>query len=430
MAETVIMPRQGQSVESCIISEWHKKKGDKVKTGELLFSYETDKAAFEEESKTDGTILEILFDEGEDVPVLSNVCIIGKEGEDISGFLNNRDNKNKDNEIEEKETVTGNIKEEKSENTDLNLSIEKGMEDKDTGKLKISPRAKNLAERMMSDYKKVKGTGPSGRIIERDIEGLKQSKVFIEHMDNIDELNKVVENTASGDKPHRDVKLSNIRKVTAEVMYRSLSTTAQLTMNTSFDATNILSYRKSIKIHGEKQKLANITLNDMILFAVSRVLIRHKELNSHFLDDSIRIFEDVHLGVAVDTDRGLLVPTIEKANLKSLNAISIEAKKLAESCKSGKINLDLLKGASFTVTNLGIMGVESFTPVLNPPQTGILGVCNITQRVKETNGEFSYYPAMGLSLTFDHRAVDGAPAARFLDDLKNSLENFYTLLAV
>jgi len=426
MAAAVIMPRQGQSVESCIISKWHKAKGDKVNAGELLFTYETDKAAFEEESKEKGTILEIFFNEGDDVPVLSNVCIIGNEGEDISEFLNNGDKK-----VIKDESVNTNEEKEKTEKVDVNKG--QNEKDEDDEGVKISPRAKNLAKRTMADYKKVKGTGPSGRIIERDIEALLRREVIADNSDNIGKIEKIdiiERKPASEDKPYRDEKLSNIRKVIAEVMYRSLSTTAQLTLNTSFDASSILSYRKLIKLQREKQELANITLNDMVLYGVSRVLKRHKELNSYFLNDSIRIFDDVHLGIAVDTERGLLVPTIEKANLKSLNAISNEAKELAELCRKGEISLDLLRGASFTVTNLGIMGIETFTPVLNPPQTGILGVCNITQRVREIDGEFSYYPAMGLSLTFDHRAVDGAPAARFLEDLKKSLENFYTLLAV
>jgi pyruvate dehydrogenase E2 component (dihydrolipoamide acetyltransferase) len=140
-------------------------------------------------------------------------------------------------------------------------------------------------------------------------------------------------------------------------------------------------------------------------------------------------FNQVNLGVAVDTERGLMVPTIFQADRMSLNEISAELKKLSEECQKGTINPDLLKGGSFTISNLGTMDIESFTPVLNPPQTGILGVCSIVQRVKEVKGEYVYYPAMGLSLTFDHRALDGAPAARFLQGLKANLENFSVLLA-
>jgi pyruvate dehydrogenase E2 component (dihydrolipoamide acetyltransferase) len=166
----------------------------------------------------------------------------------------------------------------------------------------------------------------------------------------------------------------------------------------------------------------------MILFADSRTLGNHKDLNAHFLNDTIRYFHHVNLGIAVDTDRGLMVPTLFGADTLSLNELSIRAKQLAEECKSGSINPDLLRNGSFTVTNLGTLDIESFTPVLNPPQTGILGVNNIVQRAREVNGEYEFYPAMGLSLTFDHRAIDGAPAARFLKELKTNLESFSVLL--
>jgi pyruvate dehydrogenase E2 component (dihydrolipoamide acetyltransferase) len=151
-------------------------------------------------------------------------------------------------------------------------------------------------------------------------------------------------------------------------------------------------------------------------------------LNAHFLGDRIRCFTNVHIGVAVDTERGLLVPTIFNADLKNLNEISVEMKSLSLECRSGTISPDRLKGASFTITNLGIFDIESFTPILNPPQTGILGVNNIIQRIKEVNGNHVFYPAMGLSLTFDHRAVDGAPAAGFLKELRLNLENFSVLI--
>jgi pyruvate dehydrogenase E2 component (dihydrolipoamide acetyltransferase) len=211
-------------------------------------------------------------------------------------------------------------------------------------------------------------------------------------------------------------------------MYNSLSSTAQLTLNASFDATSILNFRKKLKENKERMDLENITINDIILFAVSRTLLKHKELNAHLIDDKMLIFNNVHLGVAVDTERGLMVPTLFNSNLKSLNDIAKQSKALIEQCQTGTINPDYLKGGTFTITNLGTLGIESFTPVLNPPQTGILGVNTIVQAVKQVDGEYIHYPSMGLSLTFDHRALDGAPAAKFLQQLKFNLENFETLL--
>ena len=226
---------------------------------------------------------------------------------------------------------------------------------------------------------------------------------------------------------YTDVKLSSVRKVISKAMHASLSELAQLTNHFSFDATAILAYRERVKQNAEKLCLPNITINDIVLYAVSRVLKKHPDMNAHFLGDVIRQFSHVNLGIAVDTERGLLVPTLFGADTLSLAEISRKAKELAAAAQSGRISPDLLTGGTFTVSNLGALGVEMFTPIINPPQTGILGVCNITYKLKKT-GET--YPAMGLSLTYDHRAVDGAPASRFMRDLCTALENFDMLLAL
>ena len=184
-----------------------------------------------------------------------------------------------------------------------------------------------------------------------------------------------------------------------------------------------------IPLPGIKLGLANITYNDMILFAVSRVLQNHKVFNAHCIgEDTIRYFKTVNLGIAVDTERGLMVPTVFGAEKMSLNVLAKSAKSVISDAQGGKINPDLLKGATFTISNLGAMGIESFTPIVNPPQTAILGVDCITRRIKEVNGEDVTYSAMGLSLTVDHRVIDGADAARFLKELCTSLENIDLLL--
>ena len=204
-------------------------------------------------------------------------------------------------------------------------------------------------------------------------------------------------------------------------MSTSLSTIPQLTLNTSFDATAVLALRKKFKECTFTDEFAGITLNDMMIHAVSKVLPAFPELNAHLLDDTLRVFDDVNVGCAVDTDRGLLVPAVVAADKMSLLEVSQNLKTVVAAAKQGNINPDLLNCGTFTVSNLGSFGIESFTPVINPPQTGILGVDGITYRMKK-HGET--YPAMGLSLTFDHRAIDGAPAARFLKALVNYLENF------
>ncbi len=212
-------------------------------------------------------------------------------------------------------------------------------------------------------------------------------------------------------------------------MQESLSTMAQLTHNSSFDATRLLALRARFKAAPAELGLNGITVNDLILFAVSRVLGRHPDLNAHFLGDRIRLFDRVHLGMAVDTPRGLMVPSLFDADTKSLLGISGDAKDLISAAQSGGINPDLLTGGTFTVSNLGTLGIESFTPIINPPQVAILGVDCVIERVRTVNGQITAYPAMGLSLTYDHRAVDGAPASRFLRDLCAALEHIDVLLA-
>lgn len=435
MATVVIMPRQGQSVESCVITSFQKKVGDTVEKGEVLFSYETDKSSFDEPAPVSGKILAVFREEGDDVPCLENVLVIGNDGEDFSQFIPKA----------EGDSAPAPATPEKAEVKEEKVEVVVATKADATS---ISPRARMLADKTGADLLKAIPTGPDGRIIERDVQrlvdmGLTVSsaakgeytqavegsgingKVVLSDLNKAPETQGVAIDVAP---EYEDVKLPNVRKVIAKSMHASLSTMAQLTLNASFDATKLMAMRASLKAGAEVLGLNNITLNDMVLYAVSRVLKNHKDLNAHYLDDRMRYFSNVHLGVAVDTDRGLLVPTVFNADKLSLNEMSIAAKAVIKDAQSGKINPDLLKGASFTVTNLGSLGVESFTPVINPPQTGILGVCTITRRVKQVNGVDVFYPAMGLSLTFDHRALDGAPAARFLKDVCFALENFDLLL--
>lgn len=417
MATVVIMPRQGQSVESCVITELNIKKGDTVAAGDTLFSYETDKSSFEEKAATDGTILELFADEGDDVPCLDPVLIIGTPGEDISALIAEL------NRTQAVDVDTAEIEAPKpaaAAPAPVAASGDKFF--------RISPRAKNLAAKTDADLAKAQGTGPGGRIIERDINTLLDAGYTLpaEKTDDAAETPQPAVAPIPEAAEFEDIKLTNIRKVIAKSMHASLSDMAQLTLNSSFNATQITAYRAAVKEKSEQLGLPNITLNDMILFAAARTAPNHRSVNAHYLDDTIRYFRHCSLGVAVDTERGLIVPTVFNADTLSLAELSSQAKVIIKEAQSGSINPDLLRGATFTVTNLGSLGVESFTPVINPPQTCILGVNNITYRVKEDG---SAYPAMGLSLTFDHRAIDGAPAARFLKELCENLENFSLLLA-
>lgn len=452
MATPIILPRQGQSVESCIITEWNKKEGDPVSVGDILFTYETDKATFEEEAKIEGTFLGAFFEEGDDVPVLTTVCVIGNPGEDISEFNPNAGQSTAAEEAPSKEK-TPEAAAPISAPAETSAPALAFTPDE---LIAISPRAKHTAENMHVDYRFATPTGPNGRVIERDVMALAQSGVRatsgaitglkqgvfggeasgiggrITTFDSSpDTITASVSFKVISGPEFEDVKLTNVRKAIAKNMLSSLQNSAQLTHHITFDATDIMALRKKLKANAEKMNLPNITLNDIVLFAVSRTLKSHRDLNAHYLESEgvLRQFNTVNLGMAVDTPRGLLVPTMFNADSMSLSDISSSAKQLAQDAQSGSIAPDLLSGASFTISNLGAFGVEMFTPVINPPQTGILGVCGITQRVKEVDGQIKTYPAMGLSLTYDHRALDGAPASKFLKDLVNNLENFTLLLS-
>ena len=431
----IIMPRQGQSVESCIITKWHKNVGDAVSPGDILFSYETDKAAFDEEAKEAGVLLAILREEGDDVPCLENVAVIGEAGEDPSAFITGED-------APAKTEDAAPVAEKKAEQPAPVVTAEKAEG-------KISPRARALAEKSGADLSLAQATGPHGRVIARDVQKLiDEGRVAtpaargeaargIEgtglggHVSLRDLEQKPAAETAApaAQQPETwEEKLPNIRKVIAKQMHQSLSEIPQLTHTLAFDATQILALRKMFKENGEAFGMSGVTIGDLIVYAASRTLTQpeHAALNAHFLGDTMRYFRNVQMGIAVDTPRGLMVPTLRDANKKTLLEISKETKELANACKQGSISPDLLSGASFTVSNVGVYGVESFTPVINPPQTAILGVCCTVNRLK---ADGSVYPAMGLSLTFDHRAVDGAPAAKFLKELCDALANFDLLLA-
>lgn len=423
MANIVIMPRQGQSVESCIITTWQKKKGDRVEEGDILFSYETDKSAFDEPAQCSGTLLELFAAEGDVVPCLEPVCVIGEEGEDISALV---------------PTAAGAVEEAEATVAE------------DGARIFISPRARNLALKTGVDMTKVAPTGPHGRIIERDInkaldagfvsttaaveaflagEAVPTSDAIAPETETVETVAPVAEvaAVAADDlRAYTEEPMSNVRRVIARSMHASLSEMAQLTLNSSFDATALLAYRAKLKANGEAFGLSKITINDMILYAVSRILPKYPEINANLIDNTFRKYVHANIGMAVDTDRGLLVPVIFGADTLSLADVSSAAKALAGKAREGKLSPDEMTGGSFTVSNLGSMGVESFTPVINPPQTAILGVCCTTNRLKDDG---KVYPAMGLSLTFDHRAVDGAPAAKFLKELCTALESFDLLLA-
>ena len=435
MAEIIIMPKQGQSVESCIITEI-KQKGDVVKKGDILFSYETDKASFEEEAPADGVVLEIFCDEGDEVPVLENVMVIGQPGEKapLTPQTDSTPTPQKgDLEVQQSVIIEVQVPNVVTSNPPR-------------GAGGLSPRAKNLAAAEAIDASQLTGSGPNGRVIEKDV------KVALENRPKLTPLAKKIA-VEAGVQPqgagsglagmakstdltspvnavygvdYEDKKLSNMRKLIAKAMHTSLQNSAQLTHHLGADARNIQNLRKKAKAAFEDGTLsANLTINDFVCFAVVKALKKFPNANSHFLGDSMRLFNKVHLGLAVDTERGLMVPAVRNADGLSIIGLSNQLKEVANACKKGAIDPELLaaESATFTVSNLGNYGVEIFTPVINLPQSAILGVNTIVPRPKDLgDGVYGFVPYIGLSLTYDHRALDGGEATRFLKQIAIEIE--------
>lgn len=434
MVTPILLPQQGNSVVSCLILAWKKKEGDEIKKGEIICEIETDKAVFEIESPVDGVLLKTFFNEGDDVPVLTNIAVIGNNGESFDEFISNSHNLNskKDSkQVENKDDLTFN------ESNNLNVeSI--------NNKKSISPRAKKLANKFKVPIDDIQGTGPNNRIIEQDV--ISANKNFeplsLAGKDMFDEKNKRhkagsgIGNRITSSDINKETKtpiysleeesikmvaLRGIRKLIAERMLESLKNSAQLTLNSSADATALVNLRKRFKNSLVSKEFQSITLNDLIHYAVITTIPYHPELNSLLVRDTIEYYNNIHLGFAVDTPRGLMVPVIKNSQNLTLLQLSNKAKHLVAKSISGKIDPADLNGGTFTVTNLGSLGIESFTPVLNLPQTAILGINNISLKPVNRENGVEFIQHISFSLTVDHRVIDGATAARFLQSLTKTI---------
>lgn len=478
MVTPVIMPKQGQSVESCILTTLYKKVGDPVAKGELLFAYETDKASFEEPSQTHGTVLAVFFQEGDEIPVYQNVMLIGQAGDDISAYSATsspegrpaEDEAAKDK-AEARATLANPLTSQAYAqmafaSVGKALAHEEAPEGEPAGALRISPRALKLAKRYRLNPHDLEGTGPGGRVNELDVlkalerrqplTGMALAKMKELRKEEraasapargsglggmVTEADITIKKRGRGRPPKvRPVApapapmpefewkpLSNMRKIIGKAMAHSIQSSAQLTHHLSADARRILDLRQKVKKALSVGFGTDITLNDMVCFAVCRALEKFPQVNAHLVEDRVKYFKKIHLGLAVDTERGLMVPAVRNAGEMTLPELSQALKATAQGCKiPGGINPDLLssEAAGFTVSNLGNYGVEMFTPIINLPQVAILGVNTLVLRPKDIgNGTIAFVPHIGLSLTYDHRALDGGPATLFLKQIAIEIEN-------
>ena len=447
MATIVVMPQLGNSVESCIIVEWMIAEGDTVSVDQTLASIETDKSTMEVPSTAEGTVLKLLWEEGDEVPVKDPLIIVGEPGEDISGLVPGGDAAPAEADAPAEQAAAA------PEAAAPAFATERA-----TGA--VSPRARALAASNGVDASAIaEGSGPHGRVIERDVAaaiaagpvltsaaraagvsaaegtgiGGRVSVADAGRTAEAAPAAAVAAPAAAVDFPGASTSapLKGVRKVVAKRMMESLTSTAQLTLNTTANAAGILAMRKKVKNADESLGLNKITLNDLVCFAVSRTLLKYPVFNAHLEDGVLTEFEQVHLGFACDTPRGLLVPVIRSAQALGLKAFSDEAKRLAGGAIDGSLSPDFLSGGTFTVSNIGSFGIETFTPVINLPQTAILGVGAITPRpTVAADGSIGVEQRLNLSLTIDHQVIDGADGARFLRDLVAAIENIdVTVLA-
>jgi pyruvate dehydrogenase E2 component (dihydrolipoamide acetyltransferase) len=456
MAHVLIMPRQGNTVESCIIVDWKVKEGDAVSADATVCEVETDKATFEVPAGAEGSVLKILHAAGDDVPVLEAIAVIGRAGEDWAAAIGSAGSAGAAQTPAPGAgpAVSG------AAASGTAAPASPAPRTAAEGEGHASPRARNLAAKEGLPLAGLGGSGPGGRIIERDVAAALEQRPprpaaaraagaglgvavapgagsglggRVTLLDLAGGGSGVVQAAtvpaaaiaSLGEGAITETPIKGIRKLIADRMYQSLAESAQFTLNGHASAVRMQELRSRMKASGETLGLAKVTVNDLILFAVSRLLPLFPFMNALKIGDTLRTYERVHLGVAVDTPRGLMVPVIRNANLLSLQQISSEAKRLAGACQGGNVKPGELSGSTFTVTNLGSLGVTGFTPVINAPEVAILGVCGIELKPVsddcDNGGDIHFEPHIGFSLTINHQVVDGAPAARFLKALGDAV---------
>ena len=393
MAEVINMPRLSDTMEEGTLAKWFKKVGDDVKEGEILAEIETDKATMEFESFHDGVLLHIGINEGSTAPVDSIIAIIGSKDEDISSLINGA------LKPEVKEEPKPEVKEEPK--SGLNHRI------------LVSPLAKKLASEKGIDISLIKGTGDNGRIIKRDIDSYKPSNFsyFAQPKPHVKESSYEIPN-------------NTMRKAIAKRLSDSKFSAPHYYLNIELQMDNMISFRQQF-INTQNIK---ISFNDIIAKAVALSLAKHPKVNSRWYDDKILFIEHIHLGVAVAVEDGLVVPVVKFANSKDLPEINSEIKDFAERAKNKKLNPSEIEGSTFTISNLGMFGIESFTSIINQPNSAILSIGSIIQKPIVKNSEIVVGNTMKLTLACDHRTVDGATGSLFLKTLKDYIENPVSIL--
>lgn len=416
MAEIVRMPKLSDTMTEGVVAKWHKKVGDKIKAGDLLADIETDKATMEFESFQDGVLLYQGVNEGATAPVDSILAILGKEGEDITGLLKEGGAPAKETKKEE----TSDKKEETQEKeapakTESAPAAEKEESASDS-RVKASPLAKNIAKDKGIDLSKVSGSGDGGRIVKKDVENYKPV------------AGKAASSSAPavvGQESYEDVPLSQMRKTIARRLSESKFSAPHFYLTMEIDMDNAIAARKAINDNSD----ARISFNDLVIKAVAMALRKHPKVNASWLGDKIRYNHHIHIGVAVAIDEGLVVPVLKFADAKNLSQINEEVKVYAGKAREKKLQPAEMEGNTFTISNLGMYGIEDFTAIINPPDSCIMAIGGIKQTPVVKNGQVVPGNVMKVTLSCDHRSVDGATGSEFLQTFKRYLENPVLMLS-
>ena len=418
MAEVILMPKLSDTMTEGVVAEWHKKVGDTVSSGELLAEIETDKATMEFESFYDGILLHIGIEKGATAPVNNVLAIIGEKGEDIQALLADAKKgadapaetpKEDAAPAEEKKETPEPVKEEKSTPV-AKPAPQPVAQTSGDGRIFASPLAKKLAEDKGIDVNRVQGSGENGRIVKRDVEN---------YIPYERPAGGNYSAAPAGTESYRDENVSQMRKVIAKRLAESKFTAPHFYLTLEIDMDNAIAARKAMNA----QEGVKVSFNDMVVKAVAMSLRKHPTVNSAWMGDFIRRNDHIHIGVAVAVEDGLLVPVVRFADTKGLSQIGTEVKDFAQKAKDKKLQPQDWDGNTFTISNLGMFGIEEFTAIINPPDSCILAVGGIKQVPVVKNGQVVPGNVMKVTLSCDHRVVDGASGSEFLNTFKSYLEN-------
>lgn len=416
----VTMPRLSDTMEEGTVATWLKSVGDMVEEGDILAEIETDKATMEFESFQSGTLLHIGINEGETAKVDALLAIIGPEGTDVSGVIKSggAPAKSAPKKEEKKEEKKEAPKASKENTTSAPKAAVPAKATTTTstngGRIFVSPLAKKIAEEKGINLAQVKGTGENGRIVKSDVENFTPSAGV-----------SVQQFVATGEESFEEIENSQMRKAIARGLGKSKFTAPHYYLNVEFNMENMMSFRKQFNTQPDTK----VSFNDMIIKATSIALKQHPQVNSQWFDDKMRLNHHVHIGVAVAVPDGLVVPVVEFANEKSLQQINAEVKTLAGKARDKKLTIPEMEGSTFTISNLGMFGITDFTSIINQPNSAILSVGAIVEKPVVKNGQLAVGHTMKLTLACDHRTVDGATGAQFLQTLKTYIENPVLMLA-